>query len=45
MIILKWPGRKFMEGDEWGDACRKVAEDKTEEKVCSAGVQTEMSEV
>lgn len=27
------------------DAYRKVAEDKTEEKVCSAGVQTEVSEV
>jgi hypothetical protein len=37
--------KPMMEGDVWNDACRKVAEDKTEEKVCSVGVQTEVSEV
>lgn len=37
--------KALMEGDEWSNACCKVAEDKTEEKVCSAGVQTEVSEV
>ena len=35
----------MIEGDAWSDACCKVAEDKTEEKVCSDGVQTEVSEV
>ena len=37
--------KALMEGDVWSNACCKVAEDKTEEKVCSDGVQTEVSEV
>lgn len=35
----------MMEGDVWSDACCKVAENKTEEKVCSDELQTEVSEV
>lgn len=37
--------KPMMEGDVWSDVCCKVAEDKTTEKVCSDGVQTEVSEV
>ena len=37
--------KPMMEGDVWSDACCKVAKDKTEEEVRSAGVQTEVSEV
>jgi hypothetical protein len=37
--------KPMMEGDVWSDACCKVAKDKTEEKVCADGVQTEVSEV
>lgn len=37
--------KPLIEGDVWSDVCCKVAEDKTAEKVCSDGVQTEMSEV
>lgn len=37
--------KPMMEGDVWSDACCKVAKDKTEEKVCADGVQTEVSKV
>ena len=37
--------KPLIEGDVWSDVCCKVAEDKTAEKVCSDGVQTEVSEV
>lgn len=37
--------KPMMEGDVWSGACCKVAKDKTEEKVCADGVQTEVSKV